>query len=156
MCTSSASHEASRLDATEDRRRSQVREEVVMSERHRILLVDDDPLFVGAIRLLLESEGFEVSSASSAEEGLALVRYEKPDLVVLDVIMDSVLDGVYVSQMMSEDAELRDIPVVMVSSIALTEYAAQFPQDKHLHAVEFLFKPVEPSDLLEAIERSLR
>lgn len=127
-----------------------------MAESQRILLVDDDPLFVAAIRLVLESEGYEVSSANSADEGLALMRAEKPDLVVLDIIMDSVLDGVYVSQTMSEDDELRTIPVVMVSSIASTEYAAQFPQDRHLHAVDFLFKPVEPSDLLATIERFLK
>jgi CheY-like chemotaxis protein len=127
-----------------------------MAERHKILLVDDDPLFVTAVRLVLESEGYEVNSASNAEEGLALMRAEKPDLVVLDIIMDSVLDGVYVSQTMSDDDDLRDVPVVMVSSIASTEYAAQFPQDTHINAVDFLFKPVQPSDLLETVQRVLK
>jgi len=127
-----------------------------MAERHKILLVDDDPLFVTAVRLVLESEGYEVSSASNADEGLALIRVEKPDLVILDIMMDSVLDGVYVSQAMSEDVELRDVPVVMVSSIASTEYVAQFPQDRYLHAADFLFKPVEPSVLLETVQRFLK
>jgi CheY-like chemotaxis protein len=127
-----------------------------MPEQHRVLLVDDDPLFRQATRLVLESEGYNVSSAGSAEEGLALMRAEKPDLVILDVMMDSVLDGVYVSQSMSEDAELRDIPVIMVSAIASTDYAAQFPQDRSLHAVDFLFKPVQPADLLASVQRFVK
>jgi CheY-like chemotaxis protein len=127
-----------------------------MAERHKILLVDDDPLFVRAVRMVLESEGYEVSSASNAEEGLALMRAEKPDLVVLDIMMDSILDGVFVSQTMSDDDELSDVPVVMVSSIASTEYVAQFPQDRYLHAADFLFKPVQPSDLLESVQRFLK
>jgi len=132
------------------------RREEVMEERHKILLVDDDPLFVKATRLVLESAGYDVQPAKNAQEALALMHADKPDLVVLDIMMDSILDGVYVSQTMFEDDELRTIPVVMVSSIASTEYASQFPMDRYLHAVDFLFKPIQPSDLLESIKRFLK
>jgi len=132
------------------------REEEAMEERRTIMLVDDDPLFVRATGVVLGSAGYEVRSAKNAEEALSLMRAEKPDLIVLDIMMDSVLDGVYVSETMSEDDELGQIPVVMVSSIASTEYASQFPMDRYLHAVDFLFKPIQPSDLLESIERFLK
>lgn len=133
-----------------------VRREEVMEERHRILLVDDDPLFVKATQLVLESAGYEVTTAKSGKEALARMRADKPDLVVLDIMMDTILDGVYVSRTMWGDEELRKIPVVMVSSIASTEYASQFPLDEYLNAVDFLFKPIQPSDLLESIQRFLK
>jgi len=132
------------------------RREEVMEERHKILLVDDDPLFVKATQLVLESAGYEVTTAKSGNEALPLMRTEKPDLVVLDIMMDTILDGVYVSKTMWEDNELRKIPVVMVSSIASSEYASQFPLDEYLNAVDFLFKPIQPSDLLESIQRFLK
>ena len=132
------------------------RREEAMEERYKILLVDDDPLFVKATQLVLESAGYEVTPAKNADEALAVMRAERPDLVILDIMMDSILDGVYVSQIMFEDDELREIPVLMVSSIASSQYASQFPTDKYLHAVDFLFKPVQPSDLLESIQRFLK
>jgi len=132
------------------------RREEAMEQRHRILLVDDDPLFVKATQLVLESSGYEVTTAKNADEALALMRAERPDLVVLDIMMDSILDGLYVSQVMFEDDELRKIPVVIVSSIASSQYASQFPTDRYLHAVDFLFKPVQPSDLVQSIQRFLR
>jgi len=129
--------------------------EEAMEEHHKILLVDDDPLFVKATQLVLKAAGYEVTTAKHADEALALMRAEGPDLVILDIMLDSILDGVYVSQTMFEDDELREIPVVMVSSIASSPYASQFPTDRYLHAVDFLFKPVQPSDLLESIQRFL-
>lgn len=135
---------------------SVAREDEAMEEHYRILLVDDDPLFVKATGVVLGSAGYQVRSAKNAEEALTLMGVERPDLVVLDIMMDSILDGVHVSQTMSEDDELRQIPVVMVSSIASTEYASQFRTDRYLHAVDFLFKPIQPSDLLESIQRFLK
>lgn len=132
------------------------RREEAMEERHKILLVDDDPLFVKATELVLESAGYAVTTANSGKEALSVMRADKPDLVVLDIMMDTILDGVYVSRTMWGDDELRKIPVVMVSSIASTEYASQFPLDEYLNAVDFLFKPVQPSDLLESVQRFLK
>ena len=132
------------------------RREEGMEQRSKILLVDDDPLFVKVTQLVLESAGYGVTPAKNADEALALMRAGRPDLVVLDIMMDSILDGLYVSQVMFEDDELRKIPVVMVSSIASSEYASQFPTDRYLHAVDFLFKPVQSSDLLESIRRFLK
>ena len=132
------------------------RREKVVEQRYRILLVDDDPLFVKATQLVLESAGYEVATAKSGDEALTLMRAERPDLVVLDIMMDTILDGVYVSRTMWGDDKLRKIPVVMVSSIASSEYASQFPLDEYLNAVDFLFKPIQPSDLLESIQRFLK
>ncbi len=95
----------------------------------KILIVDDDPDFVEATQLILESQGYQVISAANGDQGLAQVRAEKPDLVILDVVMSSVLDGLHMSEVMHNDPAHRDITVLMVTSIANLDYAALFPTD---------------------------
>ena len=119
------------------------------------IVVDDDPDFVEASRLVLESEGYEVVSAASGDEGLVKVQEEKPDLVVLDVVMTSVLDGLHMSQRMADDSAHRDIPILMVTSIANIDYAALFPTDEAIHIDAFLSKPVPPERLLSEVQRLL-
>jgi len=120
-----------------------------------ILVVDDDPDFIEATRLVLESHGYQVSGAVSGDEGLAKVQSEAPDLVILDVIMSSVLDGLHMSQRMQENPEHKGIPILMVTSIANTDYAALFPTDEYVHIDGFLSKPVPPDVLLERVSELL-
>ena len=121
----------------------------------KILVVDDDPDFVEGARLVLEPQGYEVISAANGDDGLARVREEKPDLVILDVVMTTVLDGLYMSQRMYDDSEHRDIPILMVTSVANIDYAALFPTDEAIHIDAFLTKPVSPDRLLSEVERLL-
>jgi len=120
-----------------------------------ILVVDDDPDFVEATRLVLEPHGYQVSSAANGDEGLAKVESEKPDLVILDVIMSSILDGLHMSRRMQERAEHRKTPILMVTSIANTDYAALFPTDEYVHIDGFLSKPVPPDVLLARVSELL-
>ncbi len=122
----------------------------------KILIVDDDPDFVEATRMVLESAGHEVVSAADGDEGLRCVSEEHPDLVILDIIMKTVLDGLNVSQEMANDPTKHDIPILMVTSIANTDYAALFPTDEYIHIDGFLSKPIAPNVLLEHIERLLK
>ena len=121
----------------------------------KILVVDDDPDFVEAMRLTLEPNDYEVLSAGSGDEGLAKVRSDKPDLVILDVIMSSVLDGLQMSQRMQEDAAGKRTPILMVTSIANTDYAALFPTDEYISIDGFLSKPVPPDLLLQRVSELL-
>jgi len=125
----------------------------------RILVVDDDPDFVEAMRLVLEPNGYEVVSAASGKEGLSKIQEDglvrKPDLVILDVMMASVLDGLSMSRKMQEDPELRKIPILMVSSIANTDYAVLFPTDEYIHIDGFMSKPISPDKLLSTIRKLL-
>ncbi|NOQ39851.1 MAG: response regulator [Anaerolineales bacterium] len=84
-----------------------------------------------------------------------MARKSSPDLVILDVMMDSVLDGVSVSRKMNEDDATRDIPIVMVTSIANTDYADLFPTDEYIHIDAFLSKPIDPEKLIKKIRRIL-
>jgi len=122
----------------------------------KILVVDDDPDFVEATRLVLVSAGHEVVSASDGDKGLAMVKKEDPDLVVLDVIMKTVLDGLHVSQEMADDPHQAEIPILMVTSIANSDYAALFPTDEYIHIDDFVSKPIAPDTLLQRVDKLLK
>ena len=117
----------------------------------KILVVDDDPDFVEATRMVLEAGGYQVVSAADGDEGLRRVRDERPDLVILDVIMTTVLDGLHMSQEMANDPEQHDTPILMVTSIANSDYAALFPTDEYIHIDDFVSKPIKPENLLEKV-----
>jgi CheY-like chemotaxis protein len=118
----------------------------------RILVVDDDPDFVEIMRTILLTEGYEVVTAANGDQALNQVRAAKPDLILLDVMMSTILDGVNVSQELDDDAELREIPLVMVSSIASTDHAEVFPTDQYVHLDRWLSKPVQPQELLKTVK----
>lgn len=121
----------------------------------KILIVDDDVDFQETVRLTLESEGFDVVSASDGKQGLEVARREKPDLIILDVMMSWVLDGLGMGAQLEQDPELKKIPVIMVSAIASTEHAGEFPTDQPLPADEFISKPVKGADLLARVKKRL-
>ena len=122
----------------------------------KILVVDDDPDFVETTRMVLESAGYQVTSATDGSEGLRKVSEDKPDLVILDIIMDSVLDGLNMSQEMADDPTKNEIPILMVTSIANTDYAALFPTDEYIHIDGFISKPISPDVLLERTAQLLK
>jgi CheY-like chemotaxis protein len=121
----------------------------------KILIIDDDPDFVETTRIVLEQAGHEISSAASGNEGLELIRADKPDLIVLDVIMSTILDGLNVSQQLQENPEHKDIPIIMVTSIANTDYAALFPTDEYVHISAFMTKPISPDQLTSQVNKLL-
>jgi response regulator RpfG family c-di-GMP phosphodiesterase len=113
----------------------------------KILIVDDDTDFVFATRTLLEQNGYSVVSAGNGNQGKVVLSREKPDLVIVDVIMSSVLDGMNMCAFMKDDPECKDIPVIMVTSIANTDYTNLFPSDENIEIDAFLTKPIKHSDL---------
>ena len=126
-----------------------------MSVGRRILVIDDDPIYVKSTKAILESHGYQVDSAQNGEEALAKMSQEKPDLVLLDVMMDWVLEGVTVSQEMMSQRELQPIPIIMVTSIRDSEYRGTFPQDQYLHINSWLDKPCPPDKLVAEIRKTL-
>jgi CheY-like chemotaxis protein len=122
----------------------------------KILVVDDDPDFLEATRMVLEPAGHEVITATDGDEGLERSREEEPDLVILDVIMSTVLDGLSMSQRMGEDPGQASIPILMVTSIANSDYRELFPTDEYIHIDDFVSKPIAPDDLLNRVDRLLK
>ncbi len=120
-----------------------------------ILVVDDDPDFVEIMRTILESHGYNVITASNGQQALARVKAEHPDLMVLDIMMSTVLDGLNVSEQLSRDPEAKFMPVIMASSIADTPHAGLFPMEEQPHMDAWLSKPVDPATLLGKVEELL-
>ena len=120
-----------------------------------ILVVDDDPDFVEACRMVLESAGYRVSAAASGEQGVQAMRRQQPDLVILDVMMSGVLDGVNATMRIKAERGLARTPILMVSSITSSEHAAMFPTDEYIPVANFLSKPVGPEQLLSEVRRLL-
>ena len=121
----------------------------------KILIVDDDPSFLEATQILMEHEGHQVECVSGGKKGFVAALARHPDLIILDVMMDSVLDGVSTCRKMHGNPDTTDIPIVMVTSIANTDYAALFPTDEYIHMDAFLSKPVDPERLIKKIRRIL-
>jgi CheY-like chemotaxis protein len=121
----------------------------------KILVVDDDPDFFEATKIILEKHHHEVIAASSGDEGYQRALEDQPDMLILDVIMDTVLDGLSVSQRMHDNPALRDIPIIMVTSIANTDYAELFPTDEYIHINAFLSKPISADELIRQVNKYL-
>ena len=126
-----------------------------MSQGRKVLIVDDDPIYVKTTKAILESNGYQVISAQNGEEGLAQMNQEMPDLVLLDVMMDWVLEGVAISQEMMSRRELQRVPIIMITSIRDSEYMGLFPQDQYLHIDSWLDKPCAPQKLLSEVKKTL-
>jgi len=122
----------------------------------RILVVDDDVDFQVIMRRMLEGEGYEVAIAESGAGALQMLREdEPPDMVLLDIMMSTTLEGVDVAREMKGDPALEHVPIIMVSSIATSPQAAEFPVDEHIPIDGWLSKPVQRSVLLRTLARFL-
>jgi len=128
---------------------------VVPGVAPRILVVDDDPDFVDLTSMILTKEGYEVSSAANGHEALQAMKAERPDLVLLDVMMATPLEGISVARKMVGDPDLKAVPIVMVSSIDSSQHAPLLPDDLHIPTDAWISKPVDPDDLLRTLRRFL-
>lgn len=122
----------------------------------RILVVDDDIDFQVIMRRILETEGYEVVIAEDGDKALEIVRRDgPPDLVLLDIMMATTLEGVDVAREMKGDPALEEVPIIMISSIATSPHAAEFPGDEHIPINGWISKPVQREVLLKTLERFL-
>jgi DNA-binding response OmpR family regulator len=118
-----------------------------------ILCVEDEPEMIDLMRLILGRKGFEVKGAAGGVEGLRMIRQEKPDLVLLDLMMPD-MDGWEVYQQMKADEKTKDIPVIVV-----TAKAQSIDRVLGLHIAkvdDYIAKPFSPQDLMNSVEKVLR
>ena len=118
----------------------------------RILVIEDEPQMIDLIRLILETRGYQVMAAQGGEEGLDTMRIERPDLILLDIMMPE-MDGGDVYHRMQQEPELSQIPVIVVTAKAA-------PIDRVLwmnvaQVDDYVTKPFGPDDLLNSVERVL-
>jgi formate transporter len=120
-----------------------------------VLVVDDDPDFVEIIRAVLLQQDYEVRTAANGTEAWNSMMQKPPDIVLLDVMMATTLEGVDVSRRMAANSSLRDIPIIMISSIDSSWHADKLPDNLHLPIDAWISKPVDPEHLLNTIRRFL-
>ncbi|MFW2365498.1 MAG: response regulator [Desulforhopalus sp.] len=128
-----------------------------MAEKKNILLVDDDPDFVEAVRVIVESGGYGVRVAYDGKEGLEAVAEEKPDLIVLDVMMP-VMNGHEACAALKKDPETAKIPIILLTAVAERVTTSTYTHRDMLEseAEDYMPKPVEPAELLELIKSWLK
>jgi CheY-like chemotaxis protein len=128
-----------------------------MPQKRKILLVDDDLDFLEMHKAVLVNHGYEVTTATSAQEGLDKVRAEMPDLIVLDLMMEKHDAGFFFSRQIKSDPLFKKIPILMVTAVAdATGYKFSLEKDGYwMKTDEFLDKPVEPSVLVDSVEKLL-
>lgn len=122
----------------------------------KILIIDDDPDFVKTTGIVLKSAGYEIVDAYSGKEGLKKSESEKPDLYIIDLMMETYSEGSKVVEALIENTETRNRPRIMITSVDLKGPWDSYPQDDWLSCDFILQKPVAPSDLLEYVDRALK
>jgi DNA-binding response OmpR family regulator len=126
-----------------------------------ILIVDDDADFRDSVTVVLEAQGYAVAGAKSAKEALAIVTQARPDLVVLDIMMECDSSGYEVNQAIKfrEEFQLaRDVPILMVSSIPL-DPAARFDRAPEVEMITpdcYMTKPLNFKAFLDKVESLLQ
>jgi CheY-like chemotaxis protein len=127
----------------------------------KILIIDDDPDIVTAVRLCLQDAGHEVSEAPNGREGLKVMQALHPDLIILDVMMDTATEGFQLAlKLRSPDpnspyAAFSHIPILMLSAIHSTTPLRFEPDIDYLPVELFLDKPIDPPDLLQKVAWAL-
>ena len=128
-----------------------------MDGQARILIVDDDPEFVNTTKAVLESRNHQIITASDGDEGLKKAKAEKPDLILLDIIMPT-KDGFHVCEQLKKDSQLANIPVIILTSFAQYKGETNIPVSAglELEAEGYLDKPVNPDELLKRVAELLK
>lgn len=119
----------------------------------KIVIIDDDPDILDASSLVLHAKGYEVVSATNPEEGYKLVKDVKPDLIILDVMMNEPDDGFFLAQKFRKDK--ITIPILMLSSVSKT-VGMNFGISELVPVDDFVEKPISPALLVEKVEYLLQ
>ena len=124
----------------------------------RILIVDDDGDLVAAIKIVLEGSGYEVVTAFDRAEGMEKLKEQKPDLVILDVMMTAWQDGFEMAREVKKDDQFKDIPILMLSGVGDKtgmDFKSESGDEEWLPVDVFLDKPVKSDILLTEVEKLL-
>ena len=127
-------------------------------EKAKILIVDDDLDLTRALQAILENQGYVVNSAPNKIEGMEKVRADKPDLILLDVMMIGGQDGFEMSRELKKDPQLKDIPILMLTAVKEKTgigFKSAAGDPDWLPVEGFMDKPIDPQELQAEIERLL-
>ena len=127
-------------------------------ENAKIVVVEDDPDIRDSLQAILQGRQYTVVTAANRTEGMDTIKAEKPDLLILDVMMSSWMDGLDMSKELKKDPQLKDMPILMLTGVKDKTGFDFKPKDggPDWCSVEaYLEKPVEPDILLAEVEKLL-
>ena len=123
----------------------------------KVLIIDDDIDLVEAMRITLEGAGLSVIDAQDGQKGMDKIKKEKPDLIILDVIMGTQDEGFHIAYSLRNDPLTADLPIIMLTAIG-QETGFAFNKEKDgdfLPVNEFIEKPINPDKLIETVKSNL-
>ena len=114
-----------------------------------IAIIDDDPDILDASSLVLKSKGYDVMTANNPNDGYKIVKEKKPDLIILDVMMDEPDDGFYLAQKFRKEG--IKIPILMYTSVSKA-IGLDFGKSEMVPVDDFVEKPISPEELIQKVE----
>jgi DNA-binding response OmpR family regulator len=118
-----------------------------------IAIIDDDPDILDASSLVLKSKGHDVITANNPNDGYKIVKSKKPDLIILDVMMDEPDDGFYLAQKFRKEG--ITIPILMYTSVSKA-IGLDFGKSEMVPVDDFVEKPISPEELVNKVEALLK
>jgi len=115
-----------------------------------IIVIDDDPDILEASSLTLENKKFRVLTAQNVDDGYKMIKEEKPDLIILDVMMEEPDDGFFLAQRLRR--ENIQTPILMYTSVSKT-MGMEFGKNELVPVDDFVEKPISPKQLIEKVEK---
>jgi CheY-like chemotaxis protein len=125
----------------------------------RILIIDDDPDFVESMVVTLENHGYQVDSALSGEEGLNKATRQRPDLIILDVLMETGRKGFEVAQELRKNTQCAGVPILMLTSIKERtgfNFKREAADESWLPVDDYCEKPVKGELLIQKVGKLLK
>jgi CheY-like chemotaxis protein len=128
-----------------------------MGDASKIVLIDDNPDFLFTMGTFLKRNGYEVLTASDGQKGIELIKKERPDLILLDVMMETLFSGFEVCMQVRTHPETKDTPIIAISGMS-DDLGVKFEQttdEEYFKPNAFLEKPVDKERLLETMRELL-
>ncbi len=118
----------------------------------KIVIIDDDPDILDVSKIVLSSKGYSVFTAQNPDDGYKLIKDQKPDLIILDVMMNEPDDGFFLAQKLRR--EKIDTPIIMYTSVSKT-LGFEFGKSEMVPVDEYVEKPISPDELIAKVEKLL-
>ncbi len=125
----------------------------------KILIVDDDPDITEAMTVVLETQNYDVSGVANGTDAIKQIEQSPPDLIILDVMMDTPREGFMFSRQIKKDPDTKDIPILMITSVKDKmgiDFKSVAGDESWLPVEDFLDKPVPPEVLIEKVAELLK
>ena len=126
-----------------------------MSEKKKILIIDDDKDYGEALKIVLGNNGFNVKHVLNVQEGRKATEADRPALIILDVMMDKHTDGFDLCYSLKHDEKYKSIPILMVTAVTGKTGFKFSPETdgEYLQADDYVSKPIPASELLQRVKK---